>query len=159
MEWWLLILFLIGGLLILLAIGMPIAFAFLVINFAGAYVFMGGTRGLTSATQQIFTSLTSFTIAPIPLFILMGELMLHSGMAKRTLDVLDKWVGRLPGRLSLIVIGGGALFSTLSGSTIANTAMLGETMMPEMLARGYKKPMILGPIVGVASISRRTVTS
>jgi len=143
----------IGGLLLLLAIGLPIAFCFLLLNFIGAFIFMGGPRGLGLATQQMFTSLTSFTLAPIPLFIFMGELMLHSGMAMRTLDVLDTWVGRLPGRLSLIVIGGGALFSTLSGSTIANTAMLGETMVPEMTARGYKKPMTLGPIVGVGGLA------
>jgi tripartite ATP-independent transporter DctM subunit len=114
---------------------------------------MGGVNGLALATQQIFTSLTSFTLAPIPLFIFMGEIMLHSGMAIRTLDVLDKWVGRLPGRLSLIVIAGGTLFSTLSGSTIANTAMLGETMVPEMTSRGYKKPMTLGPVVGVGGLA------
>jgi len=143
----------IGGLLLLLAIGLPIAFCFLLLNFVGAFIFMGGPKGLSLATQQMFTSLTSFTLAPIPLFIFMGEIMLHSGMAMRTLDVLDTWVGRLPGRLSLIVIGGGALFSTLSGSTIANTAMLGETMVPEMTARGYKKPMTLGPIVGVGGLA------
>jgi TRAP-type C4-dicarboxylate transport system permease large subunit len=74
-------------------------------------------------------------------------------MAKRTLDVFDKLIGRLPGRLSLIVITGGALFSTLSGSTIANTAMLGQIMVPEMRARGYKNPMILGPIVGVGGLA------
>jgi len=152
-EWWLVILFLIGGLLFLLALGLPIAFCFLLLNFLGAFFFMGGFKGLGLATQQIFTSLTSFTLVPIPLFILMGEVMLHSGMAIRTLDVLDKWVGRLPGRLSLIVITGGALFSTLSGSTIANTAMLGATMVPEMTARGYKKPMTLGPIVGVGGLA------
>ena len=153
MEWWLIILFLIGGLLFLLVLGLPVAFSFLLINFIGAFCFMGGERGLSLATQQIFTSLTSFTLAPIPLFIFMGELMLHSGMAARTLDVIDKWVGRLPGRLSLLVIVGGTLFSTLSGSTIANTAMLGETMAPEMRARGYKKPMILGPIIGVGGLA------
>ena len=125
----------------------------LTLNFIGAYIFMGGLDGLSLATQQIFTALTSFALAPIPLFIFMGELMLHSGMAKRTLDVLDKWIGKLPGRLSLTVIAGGALFSTLSGSTIANTAMLGEIMVPEMKDRGYKKPMILGPIVGVGGLA------
>ncbi len=147
------IIFLIGGLLFFLAIGLPIAFSFLLINFIGAYIFMGGLKGLNLSVQQIFTSLTSFALAPIPLFIFMGELMLHSGMAKRTLDVLDKWIGRLPGRLSLLVITGGALFSTLSGSTIANTAMLGEVMVPEMRDRGYKKPMIMGPIVGVGGLA------
>ncbi|CAB1063575.1 TRAP-type C4-dicarboxylate transport system, large permease component, partial [Olavius sp. associated proteobacterium Delta 1] len=48
---------------------------------------------------------------------------------------------------------GGALFSTLSGSTIANTAMLGQIMVPEMRNRGYKNPMILGPIVGVGGLA------
>ena len=153
MEWWVILLFLIGGLIFFLALGLPIAFAFLLINFIGAYIFMGGLDGLSLSVQQIFTSLVSFSLAPIPLFVFMGELMLHSGMAKRTLDVFDKLIGRLPGRLSLIVITGGALFSTLSGSTIANTAMLGEIMVPEMTARGYKKPMTLGPIVGVGGLA------
>jgi tripartite ATP-independent transporter DctM subunit len=153
MEWWVTLLFLIGGLIFFLALGLPIAFAFLLINFIGAYIFMGGLDGLNLSVQQIFTSLVSFSLAPIPLFVFMGELMLHSGMAKRTLDVFDKLIGRLPGRLSLIVITGGALFSTLSGSTIANTAMLGEIMVPEMKARGYQNPMILGPIVGVGGLA------
>ncbi|MBW1997233.1 MAG: TRAP transporter large permease subunit [Deltaproteobacteria bacterium] len=153
MEWWQILAFLIGGLLFFLALGLPIAFSFLLINFIGAYVFMGGMDGLSLSVQQIFTSLVSFSLAPIPLFVFMGELMLHSGMAKQTLDVFDKLIGKLPGRLSLIVITGGALFSTLSGSTIANTAMLGEIMVPEMKERGYKNPMILGPIVGVGGLA------
>lgn len=153
MEWWHIISCLIGGLLFLLALGLPIAFSFLLVNLIGSFIFIGGATGLNLAVQQIFTSLTSFALAPIPLFVFMGELMLHSGMAKRSLDVFDKWIGRLHGRLSLIVIAGGTLFSTLSGSTIANTAMLGEIMVPEMLDRGYKKPMILGPIVGVGGLA------
>ncbi len=153
MEWWSTLIFLLGGLIFFLTLGLPIAFAFLLINVIGAYLFMGGLDGVNLAVQQIFTSLVSFSLAPIPLFVFMGELMLHSGMAKRTLDVFDKLIGRLPGRLSLIVVTGGALFSTLSGSTIANTAMLGQIMVPEMQARGYKNPMILGPIVGVGGLA------
>jgi len=153
MEWWATLMFLTVGLIFFLALGLPIAFAFLLINFIGAYLFMGGLDGVSLSVQQIFTSLVSFSLAPIPLFVFMGELMLHSGMAKRTLDVFDKLIGRLPGRLSLIVITGGALFSTLSGSTIANTAMLGQIMVPEMQDRGYKNPMILGPIVGVGGLA------
>lgn len=153
MEWWAVLIFLTGGLMFLLALGLPIAFSFLLINFIGAYLFMGGMDGINLSVQQIFTSLVSFSLAPIPLFVLMGELMLHTGMAKRTLDVFDILIGRLPGRLSLIVITGGALFSTLSGSTIANTAMLGEIMVPEMRQRGYKNPMILGPVVGVGGLA------
>jgi tripartite ATP-independent transporter DctM subunit len=153
MAWWMTLMFLIGGLMFFLVIGLPIAFAFLLINFIGAYIFMGGLDGLSLSVQQIFTSLVSFSLAPIPLFIFMGELMLHSGMARRALDVVDMLIGKLPGRLSLVIITGGALFSTLSGSTIANTAMLGEMMVPEMQKRGYKNPMIMGPIVGVGGLA------
>jgi tripartite ATP-independent transporter DctM subunit len=153
METFGIIALLIGGLLFFLALGFPIAFAFLLINFVGAFVIMGGLDGVNLAVQQIYSSLVTFSIAPIPLFVLMGEILVHSGMAKKTLDVLDKWIGKFPGRLSLSVIAGGTLFSTLSGSTIANTAMLGEIMVPEMKARGYKETMILGPIIGVGGLA------
>jgi tripartite ATP-independent transporter DctM subunit len=153
METWQVLSLLIGGLLILLAMGFPIAFSFFLINIIGAYVVMGGVNGINLAVQQVFSSLVSFSIAPVPLFVFMGEVLLHSGLAKNTLNALDKWIGRLPGRLSLSVITGGSLFSTLSGSTIANTAMLGEIMVPEMRARGYRGPMILGPIIGVGGLA------
>lgn len=153
MEIWTIFLLLIGGLLIFLAMGLPIAFSFFLINIIGAYVVMGGVNGVNLAVQQIFSSLVTFSIAPVPLFVLMGELLLHTGLAKNTLNILDKWIGKLPGRLSLSVITGGTLFSTLSGSTIANTAMLGEIMVPEMKLRGYKDPMILGPIIGVGGLA------
>jgi len=83
----------------------------------------------------------------------MGELMFHSGVAYRTIDVLDKWLGRLPGRLSLLAAAGGTLFSALSGSTLANTAMLGTVLLPDMQRRGYKPAMSVGPIVGVGGLA------
>ena len=153
METWQVLSLLIGGLLVFLAMGFPIAFSFFLINIIGAYVVMGGVNGINLAVQQVFSSLVSFSIAPVPLFVFMGEVLLHSGLAKNTLNALDKWIGRLPGRLSLSVITGGSLFSTLSGSTIANTAMLGEIMVPEMRARGYRAPMVLGPIIGVGGLA------
>jgi tripartite ATP-independent transporter DctM subunit len=153
METWQVLSLLIGGLLVFLAMGFPIAFSFFLINIIGAYVVMGGLNGINLAVQQVFSSLVSFSIAPVPLFVFMGEVLLHSGLAKNSLNALDKWIGRLPGRLSLSVITGGSLFSTLSGSTIANTAMLGEIMVPEMRARGYRSPMVLGPIIGVGGLA------
>ena len=144
--------FFIGGLVLLLVSGFPIAFAFLCMDLLGILVFIG-TRGVYQAPLQIFNSLSTFTLAPIPLFILMGELMFHSGVAYRTIDVLDKWLGRLPGRLSLLAAGGGILFSALSGSTLANTAMLGTVLMPDMQKRGYHHSMSVGPIVGVGGLA------
>jgi tripartite ATP-independent transporter DctM subunit len=152
MEWWTVLLFFTGGLIILLGLGFPIAFAFLLMDLLGILIFMG-PLGLHQITLQIFSSLATFTLAPIPLFILMGELMFHSGIAYNTIDVLDKWLGRLPGRLSLLAASGGTLFSALSGSTLANTAMLGTVLLPEMKRRGYKPSMTVGPIVGVGGVA------
>jgi len=152
MEWWWVFTFFIGGLVLLLVAGFPIAFAFLCMDLLGILVFIG-PRGLYQAPLQIFSSLSTFTLAPIPLFILMGELMFHSGVAYRTIDVLDKWLGRLPGRLSLLAAAGGTLFSALSGSTLANTAMLGTVLMPDMQRRGYHTSMSVGPIVGVGGLA------
>lgn len=152
MEWYVVFGAFILGLIILLCSGFPIAFGFLVMNLLGALVFMG-TSGLQQMTLQIFSSLSTFTLTPIPLFILMGELMFHSGIANNTIDVMDKWLGRLPGRLSLLATGAGVLFAALSGSTLANTAMLGTVLLPEMQRRGYKTPMAVGPIIGVGGLA------
>ena len=113
-------------------------------NLLGALYFIGPS-GLQQMTLQVFSSLSTFTLTPIPLFILMGELMFHSGIANNTIDVMDKWLGRLPGRLSLLATGAGVLFAALSGSTLANTAMLGTVLLPEMQKRGYKTPDGRGP--------------
>ncbi len=68
-------------------------------------------------------------------------------LATNTIDVIDKWLGRLPGRLSLLAAAGGTIFSALSGSSIANTAMLGTALLPEMKERGYKTSMPWGQLL------------
>ena len=153
MAWWLILVIFIGLLLLLLATGMPVAFSFFMINIIGALFFLGGGIGLKQMILSIFNGLTSFTLAPVPLFVFMGEILFHSGMAIRTLDVLDKWMGRLPGRLSVLTVAGGTIFSNLSGSTMANTAMLGSLLVPVMTKRGYSKAMSLGPILGTGGIA------
>ena len=141
-----------SGLVILLASGFPIAFGFLTINLLGALYFIG-PNGLQQMTLQIFSSLSTFTLTPIPLFILMGELMFHSGIANNTIDVMDKWLGRLPGPLEPPRYGRRGSLAALSGSTLANTAMLGTVLLPEMQKRGYKTPMAVGPIIGVGGLA------
>ncbi|MHB8765294.1 MAG: TRAP transporter large permease subunit, partial [Deferrisomatales bacterium] len=152
MEWWLVLLCFVGGLLSLLLTGLPIALAFLLVDVIGVVLFMG-LGGIGQMTLQVFASLSTFTLSPIPLFILMGELMFHSGVIYRTIDVLNQWLGRLPGRLSLVAAAAGTIFSALSGSTLANTAMLGTVLLPDMRRRGYKTAMTVGPIIGVGGLA------
>src|ERR1700733_14659257 len=116
MDWWLPFTLIVGGLCVLMTIGMPIAFAFLAINIAGAYLYWGGVAGINQMVLAVMDSVASFSIMPVPLFLLMGELLFRAGLAARLMDGLDAWLGRVPGRLSLMAVAGGTLFATLAGS-------------------------------------------
>jgi tripartite ATP-independent transporter DctM subunit len=147
------LLFIFVSLIFLMATGMPIAICFMLINLVGTYVFFGGIAGLEQLILSIFSSLATFELLPVPMFILMGEVMFHSGIALIVLDILDKWLGRLPGRLALLAVGAGVLFASLTGSSIASTAVLGSVLVPNMEKRGYKKPMSLGPVLGAGGLA------
>lgn len=152
MEWYLIISLLFGGMILLLLTGIPIAFAFLIVNMVAAYFFLGGIPGLVGVVTGVFTSITTFTLLPVPFFILMGELIFHSGLGLDAVNVLDKWLGNLRGRLSLLAIIMGVIIGALSGSTIATCALLGTILLPQMLEKGYSKNMSLGPLIGVGTV-------
>ena len=76
----------VGALCALMVIGMPIAFAFLAVNIAGAWLFMGGLVGINAMVLAVMDSVASFSIMPVPLFLLMGELLFRSGIAARLLS-------------------------------------------------------------------------
>ena len=152
MEWWLVISLLFGGMVFLLLTNLPIAFAFLVVNIVAAYFFLGGIPGLIAVVTGVFSSITTFTLLPVPFFILMGELIFHSGLGLNAVNVLDKWLGKLRGRLSILAIMMGVIIGALSGSTIATCALLGTILLPDMLKRGYSKNMSLGPLMGVGTV-------
>ncbi|MEP4546391.1 MAG: TRAP transporter large permease subunit [Saccharospirillum sp.] len=153
MEWWQTLSLLLGSLLILMALGMPVAFAFLTVNLVGSYVFLGGFSGIEQLVLNTTGALTSFTLVPIAMFMIMGEVMFRSGIATDVMDTLDKWFGKVRGRLAFMAVGGGVLFSTLTGNSMGSVALLGSSLVPEMEKRGYKKPMSLGPILGSAGLA------
>ena len=128
MEWHEALIVLIGCMLLFMAIGLPVALAFFGVNIVGAYLFLGGETGLLQLTRNSLASLASFTLAPIPLFLLMGEILFHTGIAFRAIDAVDKLILRIPGRLSMVTILGGTLFSSLSGYDIRDTIKIWERM-------------------------------
>ena len=85
------------------------------INLWGVYILWGGSSGFLQLVQSIYSSVTLFSLIPVPLFVLMGEIMFQSGVGARMIDALDKWIGRIPGRLGLLAIAAGTVFSALSG--------------------------------------------
>jgi tripartite ATP-independent transporter DctM subunit len=152
-EWWLFLLIIFCGFLFLMLTGLPIAFCFLLINIVCVYIFWGGFVGLQQLILSIFESVTFFAMLPVPLFLLMGEVLFHSGMGSRLIDALDTFLGSLPGRLGLVAVGSGVLIATLCGNTWASTAMLGSMLLPEMEKRGYKRPISIGSILGGGSLA------
>jgi len=143
-DWLSALLMLLGLLVGLMAMGVPVAFAFFGVNIVGAVVFLGGEAGLNQLARNAMASVTSFTLAPIPLFVAMGEVLFHIGVAARAIEAVDRLISRVPGRLSVVSVLGGTLFSSLSGSTLANTAVLGGLLLPDILRRGYHPSMAMG---------------
>ncbi|UTW14172.1 TRAP transporter large permease [Marinobacterium rhizophilum] len=153
MDWYLALTVLLGTLFGLMLIGMPVAFAFLGVNLLGAWLFMGGEAGIGQLVRNSVGSVTSFSLTPIPLFVMMGEVLFHSGLAYRAISSIERLIARVPGQLSIVSVLGGTLFAALSGSTIANTAMMGSSLLPEMLKRGYHPTVAMGPIMAVGGIA------
>ncbi len=153
MEWYLALLLLVGLSIALMLMGVPVAFAFFGANIVGATIFFGGEPGLIQWVRNTVEAVGKFPLAPVVCFLLMGEVLYHSGVAVRAIDAIDRLIARVPGRLCLVAVIGGTTFSALSGSTMANTAMLGSTLMPEMRRRGYHWSMTMGPILGTGGIA------
>ena len=141
-----------GGSTVLMFLGLPVAFAFLAINLVGAMIYFGGEPGLVQFVRNGVQSVTSFALTPIPLFILMGEVLFHTGLAVKVIDGIERLIRQVPGRLAVVAVVAGTVFSAISGSTIATTAMLGSLMLPVMLARGYHPTMATGPLMAIGAV-------
>lgn len=152
MSWWQTLLALFGVLTLLLLVGLPAGFAFLAINLVGAVLFLGGEAGLVQVVRNGIASITNFSLTPIPFFVLMGEVLFHTGLAMKAIDAFDRLIWRVPGRLAVVAVVSGTVFSAISGSTIATTALLGSLLLPEMLRRGYNPRMAMGPILAIGGV-------
>ena len=161
MEWFEALFFLLGMILFFMALGVPVALAFLASNMIGAVIFMGGrgtldvqaARGIGQLANNAIPTITSFNLMPVPMFLLMGEIFFFTGLANRMFSAVDKLMGKLPARLSFVTVAGGTAFATLSGSSMGSTALLGSLMVPDMQRRGYKKHMAIGPILGTGGLA------
>ena len=152
MEWYFAFLLLLGTVCFAMFVGMPVALAFFAANVLGTFLFLSGDIGLVFMAIESNKAI-KFTLAPIALFLLMGEILLQTGVAFKAIGAVDKMISRVPGRLSVVTIVGGTIFSSLSGSTIANTAILGSVLLPDMMKRGYQPSIAMGPIMAVGGIA------
>jgi tripartite ATP-independent transporter DctM subunit len=146
MEWWLLLIIWFGALVLLMATGIPVAFAFLAVNIGALFIVTGGPIGLVLLTGSISDSVTKFTFIAVPMFFLMGAVLHQSGSFTLIIDAVDKWIGKVRGRLLYVSLGAGTAFAALSGAGVADTALLGTTLYPQMERQGYSRRLSLAVI-------------
>ena len=133
----------------LLAIGMPVAFALAAAGSAGLY-WIGGIDALTGiVTTTPLSTAGTYELISVPLFILMAEFVILSGVADNLFKAATSWVGRVPGGLAMATALAGAGFGAISGSSTASAATLSSTTIPAMLKAGYE-PQLAGGVVAIS---------
>ena len=127
---------LLATLAVLLAVGMPVAFAVGLSAVAGA---LWIDLPLEALMIQITSGVNKFTLLAIPFFILAGAIMAEGGIARRLVNFAYLFVGFVRGGLSLVNIVASTFFGAISGSSVADTASIGSVMIPEMEKKGYPR--------------------
>ncbi|HEY9238177.1 MAG TPA: TRAP transporter large permease subunit [Burkholderiaceae bacterium] len=133
-------------LFVLLTIGMPVAFSLFVAGSVGLY-FVGGLQSLIGViTTTPLSTAGSYELISVPMFILMAEFVILSGVADNLFKCAATWVGRVPGGLAMATAVAGAGFGAISGSSTASAATLSSTTMPAMLKQGYEPKLAAGVV-------------
>ena len=145
MEWWALLSLIFAALLVLIMIGIPVAFALGILSLALVLIFLGPNQLIVFSTTA-FGQIDNFALVAIPLFIFMAEVILHSGVSTDAFDMLSKWTSRLPGGLAVAAQLTCTLFASVCGASTATAAAVGSIAVPEMTNRGYDKRLSCGSI-------------
>ena len=153
MSWVSSAILLFGSALLFMGMGLPVAFAFMLCNVIAVLVFVGDPSHLTQIILNGISILTSNVLISIPLFLLKGSLLFRSGVARLVFDAFEQCMGNVRGRLAYLTVIVGTMYSSMTGSGMATTAMLGSILVPEMKRRGYKNALAMGPILGVGGLA------
>ena len=129
---------LIGGLLVLLALSVPIA---VTLGLSAAAALQTTGTPLVMLAQSVYESLDSFGLMAIPFFVLAGSLMQSGGIAQRLIDLANALVGWIKGGLGAVVVLTSMFFATMSGSSSATTAAIGSVLIPAMEKKGYPRSL------------------
>ncbi len=133
-------------LIILLLIGLPIAFSLLLSAIVGSAMIVGFDSTISYLGVHGFSSIGKFLLTPVPLFVLMGEILAVSGVGAAMFDAALKWFGRFRGGLSVASIVACAIFAAMCGLSMAGAATIGIVAIPEMIRRGYDKGLATGSV-------------
>lgn len=154
MEWYVFLPLYIAALLLVLFLRIPVAFGIFGVGIVSAFMIFGDLATVSRLVGlSVVSSVNSFTFTAIPLFILMGEVLFKSHVAQDAIIEISKMLRKVPGRLPMVGIAGGSAFSLLSGSSLANTALLSRTLLPEMRKAGYNSELSAGSILAAGGLA------
>jgi tripartite ATP-independent transporter DctM subunit len=137
--------------LALLAAGLHVGVAMGAVALLGAALYLG-LPTINALGIQLWGATDSFTLLAVPLFVLMGELLVKGGVTERMYRALAVWLGPLPGGLLHTNIGASALFAAVSGSSVATAATIGTVALPAFADRRYDPRLVLGTIAGGSTL-------
>jgi tripartite ATP-independent transporter DctM subunit len=140
-----------GALLLLLVLGVPVGATMGLVGLIGLAFSLPNPQ-LPILAARSWTSINSFTLTAVPAFVLMGSLLVHSGVTIRLFDMLVLWFGRTRGGLGYAAVGSSAIFAAVSGSSLATAATLGRVAAPELTQRGYSTPLTYGIVAAGSTL-------
>lgn len=140
------------SLAVLLILGIPIAISLLISGMLGYMLIIGFEPGMNALANTAYHSIENFVIIAIPLYILMGQIMLKGGSGRDLFDLAQRATKRLPGGLAVASTLASAIFAAISGSSTATAATIGAISIPEMLRRGYDRRMSAGVVAVSGSL-------
>jgi tripartite ATP-independent transporter DctM subunit len=144
----------IGIFFFLLFSGIPIAFSLGTSGFIGLWWIMGFNKAVNMCATLSYSTVSNFTFAVIPLFILMGMLVTHTGMSKNIYDTFSMWFNRVPAGMGVATVWSCAAFGTLNGSAGVTSSVFARASGPELVARGYDEEITYGMIAAAGSIGQ-----
>jgi len=140
-------------LIILLVLGMPIAFVTMFVGFLGISYLTSIHGALTVVANTVYEMATNYTFSIVPLFIIMGKFAGDAGITHKLYETFDKWFRRLPGGLGIATVVACAFFGAISGSSIAAAAAMGTVAIPEMRRFHYAPKLAVGVVAAGGTLS------
>ncbi len=148
-EWLTLLMF--GGMIVLLMLGLPLAFVTGLIG-VGVTVALFGLDGLQLVASRIYSFMSEYVLVSVPMFIMMASLMERSGVARDLFNAMRVWAGRLPGGLAIQTMVAATFMGAMTGIIGGEIVLLGLIALPQMLRLGYDRKLAIGTICAGGSL-------
>lgn len=130
----------------LICLRAPVAYAMAIVGTLGLFSVYDATAVFKFVPTEMFTHTSSFTLAALPLFLLMGYLAFYADLARDSYEAAKAWFGKVPGGLAVGTVYGCAIFGACSGSSLATCAVFSKISVPEMIRAGYNRKLSLGVV-------------